>query len=247
MITKILHYCWFGGNPLPPKAKKCIISWEKLLPDYELKRWDESNIDLSENDYTRFCYEHKLWAYLSDYVRIKVVYSEGGVYFDTDVELIKRPDALMSEDAWFGWEPSNWVASGLGFGAKKGHPFLKAIIEEYESRTYEDLSARWSKTHSLTGCPRMNTYPLLPYGLVQNGEYQRIFFPSFDNSGTYSDVVILPVDYLCPLDDLTGKINLTDKTISIHWYTKSANGKYAYIISRIMRKVRLILKLFRIR
>lgn len=245
MIPNILHYCWFGGNPLPPKAKKCVNSWRRLLPDYEIKRWNESIFDVQMNDYTRFCFEHKLWAYLSDYARIKAVEAEGGIYFDTDVELIRRPDDLMQEDAWFGWEPSNWVASGLGFGAKKGHPYLKAMLQEYENYTYDILSKRWNETHSLTGCPRMNTYPLLPYGLIQNGEYQRISFPTSMDQKSTCEVVILPSEYLCPLDDLTGELNVTDKTVSIHWYTKSANGKYAFYKSRVLRVLRLLLKKLR--
>lgn len=241
MIPKILHYCWFGGKPLPKAAQKCVYSWRRLLPDYEIKRWDESNVDLSMNDYTRFCYDHKLWAYLSDYIRIKVVESEGGIYFDTDVELLRRPDKLMNEDAWFGWELSNWVASGLGFGAKQGHEYLRAIIKEYESKPYSDLYDSWTAYHSLTGCPRINTYPLLSHGLQQDGSLQKIMYPA-NESNSYDEVVVLPAEYLCPLDDLTGELIITDKTVSIHWYTKSANGKFAYYKSRIMRKVRFFLK-----
>ncbi len=245
MIPKILHYCWFGGKPLPKKAQKCVDSWRRILPDYTIKLWDEANIDLAMNDYTRFCYDHKLWAYLSDYIRIKAVESEGGLYFDTDVELIRRPDELMCEDAWFGWELSNWVASGLGFGAKQGHEYLRAIIREYESKSYAELSESWTTFHSLTGCPRINTYPLLKHGLLQDGTLQRIKYPVHPNAEVYDEVVVLPAEYLCPLDDLTGELNITDKTLSIHWYTKSANGKYAYYKSRIMRIVRFILKKIR--
>ena len=93
-IPKVNHYCWFGGNPLPKSAEKCIKSWQKYCPDYEIKRWDESNFDVNCNEYCRYCYENKKWAFLTDYIRLKVVYENGGVYLDTDVELLKPLDDL---------------------------------------------------------------------------------------------------------------------------------------------------------
>jgi hypothetical protein len=244
-IPKIIHYCWFGNNPLPELAIKCIESWKKYCPGYEIKQWNESNFDVNCCTYVREAYEKKRWAFVSDYARFKILYENGGLYFDTDVELIRRPDELMCEDAWFGWELSNWVASGLGFGAKQGHEYLRAIIREYESKSYAELSESWTTFHSLTGCPRINTYPLLKHGLLQDGTLQRIKYPVHPNAEVYDEVVVLPAEYLCPLDDLTGELNITDKTLSIHWYTKSANGKYAYYKSRIMRIVRFILKKIR--
>lgn len=90
MIPKIIHYCWFGGNSLPSDVLKCIKTWEKYCPDYEIKRWDESNFDVNSHPFIKAAYESKAWAFVSDYARLKVVYENGGIYLDTDVELLKN-------------------------------------------------------------------------------------------------------------------------------------------------------------
>lgn len=230
-IPRMIHYCWFGGKPLPKSAKKCITSWGKFFPNYEIKQWDESNYDVFTNPYTQFCYNNKLWAYLSDFVRLDVVEKFGGIYFDTDVEVIRYPQELITKGhAWFGWEPSKWIATGLGFAAPSHHKALVALKRIYQERTTEELFRRFQKTKSLTGCPRMNTWQLLPYGLIQDGQYQCINING-------DCIIILPSDYMCPLDDVTGSLNITQNTFSIHWYTKSANGKWAYIRTRISRPI----------
>ena len=107
MIPKIIHYCWFGGNPLPELAIKCIESWKKYLPDYEIKEWNESNFDINCCAYVREAYEAKKWAFVSDYARFWILYQHGGLYFDTDVELIKSIDDLIVKGAFMGCEPWN--------------------------------------------------------------------------------------------------------------------------------------------
>ena len=97
MIPKIIHYCWFGGKPLPKMAQKCKDSWKRYFPDYEIREWNESNFDVQKYEYSRFCFENKQWAYLSDFVRLVVVEEYGGLYFDTDVEVVRRPDELLDE------------------------------------------------------------------------------------------------------------------------------------------------------
>ena len=131
MIPKIIHYCWFGRNPKPELAVKCIKSWKKRCPDYEIIEWNEDNFDISSCPlYVRQAYEAKKWAFVSDYVRLKVVYDEGGVYLDTDVELKKGLDALLAYDAYFGFEDGTHVNTGLGFGAVKGAPILKEMMQD---------------------------------------------------------------------------------------------------------------------
>ena len=104
MIPKKIHYCWFGGNEKPKSVKKCIDSWKKFCPDYEIIEWNESNFNIYENGYTKLCCENKRWAFLSDYARLKVIYDNGGIYFDTDVEVVKSFDDLLDCDAFFGFE-----------------------------------------------------------------------------------------------------------------------------------------------
>lgn len=135
-IPKKIHYCWFGRNPLPESAKKCIESWKKYCPAYEIIEWNEDNFDLTENRYAREAYEQKKWAFVSDYARLKIVYEQGGIYMDVDVELIKPLDELTELDGYMGFEKEidgqMWIATGLGFGARAGHPIVGALLKDYE-------------------------------------------------------------------------------------------------------------------
>lgn len=215
MIPKIIHYCWFGGNPLPASAQKCVESWRRYLPDYEIKEWNESNFDVTSHPYAKMAYEERRWAYLSDVVRLIVVEREGGFYFDTDVELVRRPSDLLENpgvSAWFGWENSKIINTGLGFAAAAHHPALKAMLKKYEDRT------------EIKGCPQLNTEAMLDYGMQPTGKRQKV-----------CDAEILPVEYLCPYNDLTGVLKKTENTISIHWFTKSPHGKKAYYRSKVSR------------
>ena len=144
MIPKVIHYCWFGGNPLPEEAKRCIESWKKYCPDYKIIEWNENNYDVNSNEYMKAAYKEKKWAFVSDYARIDVVYKYGGIYMDTDVELVKELDSFLNDRMYCGWEMrdplldklgrsyENSVAFGLGFGAEKGHPALKKILDLYD-------------------------------------------------------------------------------------------------------------------
>lgn len=213
MIPKIIHYCWFGGKPLPKLARKCKASWEKFFPNYEIKEWNEQNYDVNAVPYTKYCYEHKLWAYLSDYVRLDVVEREGGLYFDTDVEVVKKPEALLDLcHAYFGWETPEYINTGLGFAAELHHPAVKAMLTMYDGLV---VDGRY-QYEKMQGCPQLNTKALMPFGLMRDGSQQNV-----------CDALILPVDYLCPFHDATGELNKTLNTISIHWFNKSPHGKWA--------------------
>ena len=112
-IPKVIHYCWFGGNPLPKSAKKCIDSWKKYCPDYKIIRWDESNFDINCTPYCEKLYNEKRWAFLSDYARLKIIYENGGIYFDTDVELVKPLDDLLHNQCFMGIDTTFLVSNGL--------------------------------------------------------------------------------------------------------------------------------------
>lgn len=134
MIPKVIHYCWFGGNPKSDIIKECIESWKTHLPDFEIIEWNENNFDTTAISYTKEAYEQKKWAFVTDYVRLKVVLENGGMYLDTDVLLHgDRLKELLRYDCWFAQEDTRYVSTGLGFGAIKGHPLLKAMTEVYEN------------------------------------------------------------------------------------------------------------------
>ena len=213
MIPKIIHYCWLGGKPLPKLAQKCKKSWEKFFPDYEIKEWNETNYNVNAVPYTKYCYEHKLWAYLSDYVRLDVVEQEGGLYFDTDVEVVRRPDGLLQScHAYFGWETPEYLNTGLGFAAEAHHPAVKAMLRMYDGLV---VNGKYM-FEKMQGCPQLNTKALVPFGLKQDGSPQDV-----------CEARILPMDYMCPFQDATGKMNETENTFSIHWFSKSPHGKWA--------------------
>ena len=127
MIPKKIHYCWFGNNPLPEKDRKCIESWKKYCPNYEIIRHDENNYDISKNKYMKQAYESKKWGFVPDYARLDIIYNEGGIYLDTDVELTKNLDELLKYDAYMGFEDDIHVSPGLGFGAIKHHEGIKKL------------------------------------------------------------------------------------------------------------------------
>lgn len=208
MIPKIIHYCWFGRNSKPALAEKCIQSWKRNCPDYAVIEWNEDNFDISSCPlYVRQAYEAKKWAFVTDYVRLKVVYDNGGIYMDTDVELKKRLDSLLCHKAYFGFEDGICINTGLGFGGIAGHPILKEIMDDYEGIPFLLADGSFDKET----CPSRNTKVLLRHGLRQDDSKQILD----------EDVLILPSICLCPLSYQTGRRKRSHKTISIHWFDAS--------------------------
>ena len=221
MIPKKIHYCWFGRGDKPKLAKKCIESWRKFCPDYEIVEWNEDNFDVNMNAYTKICYEQKKFAFLSDYARLIIVNENGGIYFDTDVEVIRSYDDLLNCKGFWGFENNNYIASGLGFGSEKGNKVLVSMIREYD-RFLDGKSGTIS-------CPALNTSALEKYGLKKNGCYQVI-----------EENIIYPAEFFNPYDDPTGILNKTDNTYSIHWFAKSWISRRKVIRSNIMKPIHRI-------
>ena len=224
MVPKKIHYCWFGRGKKPQLTKKCISSWKKVCPDYEIIEWNEENLNIDAYPYAKYCLENKKWAFLSDFVRLVVVAEHGGIYFDTDVELLKRPDDLLLYGAFYGFENNSNVATGLGFGAEANHPTILAMREQYLN-----LKANEDGTYPLVVCPALNTQALIPFGLKLDGSRQNI-----------AGAEILPSDFLNPYDDPTGRLNKTSNTISVHWYTKSWMSRGSILRSRLTKPLHRI-------
>lgn len=217
MIPKIIHYCWFGGNPLPKDAKRCIASWKKYLSDYEIKEWNESNFDVNCCSYVKEAYEAKKYAFVSDYARFYVLYQEGGLYFDTDVEVIKNMDHIVASGNFMGVEKSLatkqqeegifsensiGVAPGLGLGVAQGLGLLREFLNFYETK--EHFAVEDGTVVDYT------TEILKRHGLVNEHRLQKV-----------AGITIYPADYFCPMDSTTGITTLTDDTVSIHHYSCS--------------------------
>ncbi len=223
MIPKVIHYCWFGGTPLPELAERCIDSWKRKCPDYELKRWDESNFTL-DVPYVKEAYRAKKWAFVSDYARLKIIYDNGGIYLDTDVELLQPLDILLEDKCFMGAETDGFVATGLGFGAEKHHKVIKALLDVYRGRHFEVSRG----IYDLTSCPRLNTPVLLRMGYV------------FSTSEVWmrDDITIYPPDYFCPMDYKSGETVITDQTVSIHHFSASWVTNQNAEIDKVMKEAR---------
>lgn len=221
MIPKVIHYCWFGRGEKPKLAQKCIASWKKFCPDYEIIEWNEDNFDVNRNGYTRMCYEQKKYAFLTDYVRLVVIAEHGGIYFDTDVELLRPLDQLLTHPSFFGFEDVEHINTGVGFGAELGNPVVQALLAEYDPLLSGDLG--------IIGCPILNTNALKNLGLCLNGEKQDLGI-----------AVVYPVDFFNPYDDPTGRLNKTNNTISVHWYSKSWMSKGTILRSKLTKPLHRI-------
>lgn len=219
MIPKKIHYCWFGRNEKPKAVQKCIASWQKYCPDYKIIEWNEDNFDVQQNPYIKYCYDNKKWAFLSDLARLLVVCEHGGIYFDTDVELVRNPDFLLEYGAFYGFETSEYVNTGEGFGSEAHHPTIENMIEQYRK-----LEPDENGIYPTVTCPQLNTKALLPFGLQLSGEKQFL-----------NDAIILPVEYMNPYDDPKGVLNKTENTVSIHWYSKSWMSRKTILRSKLMK------------
>lgn len=225
MIPKIIHYCWFGRNPLPKSARKCIISWEKYFPDYEIKEWNEDNFDVNSIPYTREAYERKKYAFVSDYARFHILYHYGGLYFDTDVEVIRPMTDVVEHGAFMGMELLYGVNPGLGLGTEPLCEFYKEVVLYYERLHYID-----NYGDPFPGTVVSHTTHLLQqHGLVLKNELQQV-----------AGIWIYPNDYFNPLDDATGRLYITPNTRSIHWYAKTWCDNYGPVRIWVTRWVHRI-------
>jgi len=227
MIPKIIHYCWFGRNPLPASAKKCIASWRKYLPDYEIWQWSEEPLHDNVNDnenvlfdkilsfdvnsipYTKQAYEAKKYAFVSDYARFWILYHKGGLYFDTDVEIVAPLEEIVAHGPFMGIEKNAWqdgkpmVNPGLGLGVEAGHPFYGNMLQLYRKLFFINPMGK----ENTTTVVEYTTKELYSKGMKPMEEIQKVY-----------DIWIYPADYFCPMDSTTGIITLSECTVSIHHY-----------------------------
>ncbi|MBQ4259132.1 MAG: glycosyl transferase [Lachnospiraceae bacterium] len=215
MIPKIIHYCWFGKGDKPPMVQKSIASWRKYFPDYEIIEWNEDNFDVNQTDYMREAYSNKKWAFVSDFARLVVVYQQGGIYFDTDVEVVKNFEPLLERGGYLCFENASEdamgkeVATGLGFAAPPQNEVILKLIQEYEGVHFLKDGEM-----DLTPCPARNTSALVKLGLITDGSMQKI-----------QDMIIYPFEYFCGYDMTNTCIVRTKNTYTIHHYTASWKEK----------------------
>ncbi len=227
MIPKLIHYCWFGRSPLPVSAQKCIASWRRFLPDYEIWQWSEEPLHDNVNDnenilydkklsfdvksipYTQQAYEAKKYAFVSDYARFWILYHKGGLYFDTDVEIISNMDDIIARGSFMGIEKGAFIDGkpmvnpGLGLGVEPGHSFYKKMLQVYDGKYYIKADGSYNNVTIVS----YTTKELYVHGMKPSEEMQEV-----------DGIWIYPTDYFCPMDSTTGIITKTKRTVAIHHY-----------------------------
>lgn len=226
MIPKKIHYCWFGGNPLPESVQKCIDSWEKYCPDYEIIQWNETNYNVNKNIYMKEAFIAQKYAFVSDYARLDIIFEHGGIYLDTDVELLKSLTPLLDNECFMGMELVGRVATGLGFGAIKHSKFLAINLQQYDNEHFFYNKKMNNKT-----CIDYTSDALeqLSYSILENKIYE------------FDTIKIFPTEFLCPFNIETRKINITRNTYAIHhydasWYSGNSDLKKKLIPLKIKIK-----------
>ena len=240
MIPKIIHYCWFGNKKIPKDFQKYIEGWKKLCPDYEIKEWNEQNFPFQKSLYCRQVYKAQKWAFVTDYARFRILYEYGGIYLDTDVELIKPLDSLLEEcektgiQGFMGIErpETGDVAPGLICAAEPKNPLIKELLMGYKGRHFidengqQDLTTVVEYTNEILA-RHINTTYKQTRGLVNN--YIDIPDCSFR---------IYPSDYFNPMDMNTGEIKITENTYSIHHYASSWVDGYSRFRGKVYKSIR---------
>lgn len=228
MIPKKIHYCWFGGNPLSEEAKRYIDTWRNYCSDYEIIEWNENNFDVTENDYCREAYEAKKWAFVTDYVRLKVLYIHGGIYMDTDVEIVKTYNNLLNDRMFLCFEDDNHASIGT-IGSEAGHPFLKAMLGLYMSRHFLINGSTDLTPNVIIATNLLAT----KYNLKLNGSFQIL----------RDGISVYPMEYFIAKNYKTGDLQITEYTYAIHHYTASWLEVEKRLLRDEYQKVRNSLKL----
>lgn len=220
MIPKIIHYCWFGGNPIPEKYQSYINTWKKYAPEFEIIRWDETNFDVNSNQYCKEAYNARQWAFVSDYARLEIIYKHGGVYLDTDIELLKDISPLIADGIGFiGFQNPIEATTGLGFAAEAKNICVKSMLDIYENRIFDFGNGEYNKVP----CPAANTVGLMQNGLKigkkWSGEIQEL-----------QGMKVYPQEYFNPLNADTQQLKITENTYMIHqyaatWFSDRAKSK----------------------
>lgn len=205
-IPKIIHYCWFGKKEIPSLYRNWMESWKKYCPDYEIMEWNEKNYDVNKNNYIRQAYKAGIWAYVSDYARIDIVHEYGGVYLDTDVELVKNIDEMLKNDAFCGFENNRNVSYGLGYGAIKGHSLVGKIKEYYDNLDFALVDRQGNPITS----PVIQTQIMEKHGLKRNGEFQ-----------IAAGMTVYPSRILCGMSQISFRVEKNPIAYAIHHFAAS--------------------------
>ena len=226
-IEKKIHYCWFGKGKIPEQLQRCMESWKRYMPDYEIIRWDESNYDIKKNRYMQEAYDAQKYGFVPDYARLDILYNYGGIYLDTDVEVIKSFDDMLSDQAFMGFGDINGVALGLGFGCVKNNELIKLMMDEYENKSFYDNEGKMN----LTTCIEYQYPVLIKYGFKMDNTQQCI-----------NGNMIYPVQLFNPESKIGIHKHYTKHTHSIHrgelsYESKSTKDDYKKTLMYLPQRI----------
>lgn len=231
MIPKKIHFCWFGGNEKPALAIKCIESWKKFLPEYEIIEWNEYNFDLNMYSFAKEAYESKKFAYVTDVCRLHALKENGGIYMDTDVEILKPLDQFLKDVAFSGFESNITLPTGIMASIKNG-AWVTEMLDYYNDKSFLDINNQ----PVLIPNTRIITNLMINKGFLINNKFQK----------KEDYITFYPSEYFCPKDNVTGKVIITKNTHCIHHFSGSwlsKKEKFKNTISKLLCRI-LGIKLF---
>ncbi|RED44937.1 glycosyltransferase family 32 protein [Seonamhaeicola aphaedonensis] len=226
MIPKKIHFCWYGKGSYNSTIEKCIASWKEQLPDYEIKKWDETNTPFNELPFLKLLYKQKKWSFITDYIRLYSIYLEGGIYLDTDIEIIKPFGSLHEESAFIGFQTKSiqgkYPLNSAVIGSSKQNPFVLDCIKATEIKQRLNFNAM--------GGPPIVSSILRGYGLTNT------------NKQHLNNILLLPYDYFYPFswEETYSPECITENTICIHWWEDSWKNKHKgikYYLESTKRKL----------
>lgn len=221
MIPKKIHYCWFGNGKKNKTFNNCYKSWKKFFPEYEIIEWNEKNFNIDENLYAKQAYQAKKYAFVSDYARLKILYEYGGIYFDTDVEVLKRIDDSVIKSGYFAKEKDNEINTGLGFCVPPKNKFIKIMLDDYENISF----CNGDNSYDLTPCTKRNTASIVNAGYSISSKCENL-----------GEIKVYNRDYFCGYDIDNNHYIISDKTYTVHHYNASWQPKN----QRVKRKIKKI-------
>jgi len=225
MIPRKIHYCWFGKSPIPRSVKKYIKTWQKLLPDYELVRWSEANFDIYINAYVKEAYEAKKFAFVSDYVRLHALYTQGGIYLDTDIQMLKPMDEFLHHKSFIGFETNAFVGTGV-IGAHAKMDWIGKILDEYNQRHFLQPNGEYD----LTPNPEtVSNFLKRNFDLKEENVLQQL-----DH-----EITVYPFEVFCAKDWKTGAVSISPETVTVHHFS----GSWHDASDRYKRKIKELLRL----
>lgn len=226
MIPHIIHYCWFGKNPKSKLIRRCIASWREFMPAWEIKEWNEDNYDINQNEYMLSAYRNGKWAFVVDAARFDILNRYGGIFLDTDVELLKPlPAEMLAHPGFTGFESEQTVAPGLIFAVRAGHPLLREMIDIYRRKKFGvKVNGRTETIVDIV------TGLLIKNGLKPNNTFQMV-----------AGIAVYPRDFFCAFNREIQNFELTDNTVSIHHYAASWSTWYRRLRFQMIKWTAVIL------